>query len=887
MLWYSNIPTIFLAYRLARKNAYKKATHKKVACVACKAHACTIASETMRLALSRLALCATLMSLLFAPIYAKDTITSIKYEGLQSLSTHLANEIADIKVGEELDEEKIDSAVTDFYDQGYFSDIVAEFDSGVLTFHFVEKPRVAGIEIKGYGSDNEKQTLQNQMGIKKGETFDEQKIERAKTILKTVLEYQGYYGSLVKEELTKVNEGAYNIVFNVNRGENILIKKAHYEGSQKLKRSKIESLSANKQRDFMGWMWGLNDGKLHLQELEYDSMRIQDVYMRNGFLDAKVSSPFLSANFNNLRAELHYNISEGKQYTVSDIVINIDKEDIVPKEKLHKALQVKKGQVFNIEDLRSDAQVLKRLVADKGYAYAQVRPDLDKEEGSQKADEAKFSSKGTKKHHKLTSKEEKEEAEALRKIQEEAQQKGTVKVLYHIEVGEKVHISDVLISGNNRTNDRIIRREILLAPGDEYSLSKIAESQNALQRLGFFENVKIDERRVSADSMDLLITVTEGRTGQLQFGLGYGSYGGLMINGSISERNLFGTGQTGSIYANIATGGTPYNISYYGTPRKITGRQFSGNLSLSNPRIFDSRYSTSASVYGNYYVNYVYIEQSFGLSFSVGRMLSPTLRASLGYDINWVNTFDFLSSNYEAFYNNWGGKSYVNAWPMTSSISPSISFDNTDDYYFPKNGIIASAYAQFNGLGGDVRNVKLYGKAAFYYHLKKHLKIDLIARYKVQGGYIFRFSRNDFLPLNNTFYMGGVTTIRGFRSGTVSPIGVANDGTPLSWIGGDGMFTNSVELSYGLLEAAKMRVALYGDYGFLTYKSLGSGYADFAGYGIAGVGRYGMEWRASIGAAIEWISPMGPIVLIFPFKLFNQKEGDYTSQFEFSMGTRF
>ncbi|MGX2972843.1 outer membrane protein assembly factor BamA [Helicobacter sp. T3_23-1059] len=828
---------------------------------------------------------------------ANNKITSIRYEGLQSLSAHLASEIADIKVGEALDEDKIDSAITDFYDQGYFSDIVAGFENGVLTFYFVEKPRVAGIEIKGYGSDNEKQTLQTQMGIKKGETFDEQKIERAKSILKTVLEYQGYYGSLVKEELTKVNEGAYNIVFNVNRGENILIKKAHYEGSQRLKRGKIESLSANKQRDFMGWMWGLNDGKLHLQELEYDSMRIQDVYMRNGFLDAKVSSPFLSANFNNLTAELHYKIDEGKQYSVSDIIIDIDKEGIIEKEKLQKAVQVKKGQVFNIEDLRYDAQTLKRLIADKGYAFAQVRPDLDKDEGENaldiKASDLKTSKQGTKKHHKLTSNKEREEAQKLRKEQEKLVGKGTVKVLYHIEAGEKVYISDVLISGNNRTNDRIIRREILLAPGDEYSLSKITESQNALQRLGFFENVKIDERRVSADSMDLLITVTEGRTGQLQFGLGYGSYGGLMINGSISERNLFGTGQTGSIYANIATGGTPYNISYYGTPRTITGRQFSGNISLTNPRIFDSRYSTSASLYGNYYVNYVYIEQSFGLSLSVGRMLTPTLRTSLGYDINWVNTFDFIESTrgtYEAFYK-WD-KDYTKVWAMTSSLSPSISFDNTDDYYFPKNGIIASAYAQFNGIGGDVRNIKLYGKAAFYYHLKKHLKIDLIARYKAQGGYIFRFDRNDFLPLNNTFYMGGVTTIRGFRSGTISPIGYMEGGGNLPWVGGDGMFTNSVELSYGLLEAAKMRVALYGDYGFLTFKSTGRlddgrYVGDFKGYGIPGVGKYDMEWRASIGAAIEWISPMGPIVLIFPFKLFNKKEGDYTSQFEFSMGTRF
>lgn len=796
-------------------------------------------------------------------------ITTIQYQGLQSLSTMLAAEIAKVKVGDELESKAIDSAVLAFYNQGYFKDVYASFDKGALTFHFVEKPRVASVEIKGYGSEQEKQTLTTQMGIKKGETFDDQKIARAKEVLKSVLEYQGYYGSIVQEELKKAdNADAYAIIFNVNRGDNILIRKAHYEGRKKLKTNKLESLSANKERDFMGWMWGLNDGKLRLQELEYDSLRIQDVYMRNGFLDASVSAPFLTTNFNNLSAQLYYKINEGLQYRVSDIEINLD-NDVIPIATLQKALNVKKKEIFNIEDLRTDAQVLKRLIADKGYAFAQVRPDLDKDE-----------------------------------------QNALVKVIYHIETGSKVRIGDVLISGNTRTGDRIIRREILLAPGDEYSLSKITESQNALQRLGFFDNVKIDEKRVSEDSMDLLISVTEGRTGQLQFGLGYGSYGGLMINGSVMERNLFGTGQSGSIYANISTGtGQSYNFNYYGQTRKYNGRQFSGNITLSNPRVFDSKFSTSGSIYGNYYINYIYIEQSGGFSLNLGRLLTPTLRVSLGYDINIVKTYDFTSNLYEQFYSSkdqvftdkvkdpnctttdtndcmigvtrrglWNKDNHL---PITSSITPTINFDNTDDYYFPKNGIIASTYAQFAGLGGTVRNIKAYAKLGLYYHLRSLLGIDLIARYKAQGGYIFRFDREDFLPLNSTFYMGGVTTIRGFRAGSITPRNA--DGL---WVGGDGMFSNSLELSYGILEAAKMRLALFVDYGFLTFKTA-NGVADFKGYGVLGSGQYGLEWRASAGLAIEWISPMGPLVIVIPLKRFNQKPGDYTSSFEFSMGTRF
>ncbi|PAF54585.1 outer membrane protein assembly factor BamA [Helicobacter sp. 13S00482-2] len=787
-------------------------------------------------------------------LYA-EKIKTIQYDGLQYMSPMLAGEVTEIQEGDTLESAKLDKAILALYNQGYFKDIYATFDGGVLIFHFTEKPRVASIEIKGYGTEQEKETLYTQMGIKKGDTFDDQKLEKAKNILKTILEYQGYYGTVIETDIAPVaSSGAYSIIMNVNRGDNILIKKATYEGREKLKIKDLESLSANKQRDFMGWMWGLNDGKLHLNDLEYDSLRIQDVYMRHGFLDANVSSPFLDANFSNYSASLYYKIIEGTQYKVSEIEITIDNE-VVPIKQLLKAIKVKKGEIFNIENLRADTQILKRKIADKGYAFALVKPDLDKNETD-----------------------------------------GEVKVLYHIQVGDKVHIGDVLISGNTRTSDRIIRREILLAPGDEYSLSKVNDSENALRRLGFFDNVKIEERRVSADSMDLLVNVQEGRTGQLQFGLGYGSYGGLMINGSVSERNLFGTGQSGSIYANIATGtGSTYTNPYGGTSN---GRQFSGNISLSNPRIFDSKYSASENLYANYYVNYQYIEQSGGFGVTAGRLLTNTLRVSLGYDVNVTKTYDFSSAAYERFYaskdqivaHDTEGNPIYGIWdkdyhiPIASSITPSISFDNTDDYYFPKNGIIASAYAQFNGVGGNVRNTKIYAKFAAYYHLKKIIPIDLIARYKAQGGYIFRYTPQDFLAINNTFYMGGVSTIRGFQSSSVSP----RDPSGL-WVGGDGLFTNSVELSYGVLEAAKMRISAYFDYGFITYKGYDQapGIADFQNYGIPGKGREQLEWRAATGLALEWVSPMGPIVLVFPIKIFNKQDGDYTSNFEFTMGTRF
>ncbi|WRB86188.1 outer membrane protein assembly factor BamA [Helicobacter pylori] len=842
-------------------------------------------------------------------------VKSISYIGLSYMSDMLANEIVKIRVGDIVDSKKIDTAVLALFNQGYFKDVYATFEGGILEFHFDEKARIAGVEIKGYGTEKEKDGLKSQMGIKKGDTFDEQKLEHAKTALKTALEGQGYYGSVVEVRTEKVSEGALLIVFDVNRGDSIYIKQSIYEGSAKLKRRMIESLSANKQRDFMGWMWGLNDGKLRLDQLEYDSLRIQDVYMRRGYLDAHISSPFLKTDFSTHDAKLHYKVKEGIQYRISDILIEID-NPVVPLKTLEKALKVKRKDVFNIEHLRADAQILKTEIADKGYAFAVVKPDLDKDEKN-----------------------------------------GLVKVIYRIEVGDMVYINDVIISGNQRTSDRIIRRELLLGPKDKYNLTKLRNSENSLRRLGFFSKVKIEEKRVNSSLMDLLVSVEEGRTGQLQFGLGYGSYGGLMLNGSVSERNLFGTGQSVSLYANIATGG---GRSYPGMP-KGAGRMFAGNLSLTNPRIFDSWYSSTINLYADYRVSYQYIQQGGGFGVNVGRMLGNRTHVSLGYNLNVTKLLGFSSPLYNRYYSSTKqiiipsqpvcvsslglllglrqvqscstpGSTRVGQtppvtglWdrdyhtPITSSFTLDVSYDNTDDYYFPRNGVIFSSYAtmsglpssgtlnSWNGLGGNVRNTKVYGKFVAYHHLQKYLLIDLIARFKTQGGYIFRYNTEDYLPLNSTFYMGGVTTVRGFRNGSITP----KDEFGL-WLGGDGIFTASTELSYGVLKAAKMRLAWFFDFGFLTFKTPTRGSffynaptttANFKDYGVIGAGFERATWRASTGLQIEWISPMGPLVLIFPIAFFNQwgdgngkkckglcfnpNMDDYTQHFEFSMGTRF
>ena len=269
--------------------------------------------------------------------------------------------------------------------------------------------------------------------------------------------------------------------------------------------------------------------------------------------------------------------------------------------------------------------------------------------------------------------------------------------------------------------------------------------------------------------------------------------------------------------------------------------------------------------YSNEYTDY--IENTTGFNVSVGRNLTDELSANLTYGFS-VSTMSGFSNEL----------SYAHYYPTTgiwkSYLTPGLYFDNTDDYYFPKNGVVAQVSSDFMGLGGNARYAKLYGKIGLYYHLKNLIDFDLIARYKAQIGAIFAYRKSEELmtqtqtkgvPITDTFYLGGIGTVRGYNSSRVSPKDEFG-----RLVGGRYLFTNSVELSFGLIDAINMRLA------------------GFFDYGIVGRNNFNEIAVMSAGLAIEWISPIGPLVFVVPFAINPPKEfRDEVSNFEFTMGTRF
>lgn len=744
------------------------------------------------------------LSITLSSILLAQPITKIEYKGLMHLSHDVASEISGLHVGDEFDINKIDESLKKFYKQGYFSDIwISATDDGGLVYNFKEKSTISKLDMEGYSSDDEKEALFIEIGLKKGDLYDKKKIESAKKRLIKKIEAEGYYDTVV-EVSVEPKEDSVALTFNVNKGEKIYIQNIDFEGANKIDTDELEDVLANQEEDTLGWLPGLNNGVAHVDQLEYDAFRAKDVYMKNGYLDAKVDEPLMRVDSGSYLADISYQVDEGEQYSINSIDIQ-GLVDEIDKDELLGELNLIDGKVFNIEKLRKDIALIKEKVANLGYAYTKVAPNF----------------KQNRENH-------------------------TVDIQFLVQPGNKVTINDVIISGNYSTKDRVIRRDIYLAPGDLFNLTDLKDSKSALGRRGYFEKVDIEQQRVDEDRINLLVKVKETATGSIQAGGGYGSYQHFMLNASLSDRNIFGSGISSSLSFDLSKVSRNYSFS------------------INNPRVFDSEYSLGMNIYNSEYDFPTYQHDTFGFGANIGKQLTRNLYGYVGYSYsnNKIDANDTTSSLISSVFSN-EDLSYVK-----STFNVGLSYDSTDDYFVPRRGMILGGSLGYSGVGGDEKFLAYKGRFGAYYGMENIIDYDLIFRYKVRANML---QDQGHISGPERLFLGGVSSVRGYQPYTIAPstYGVNDNGdTTRTIIGGKKSLVNTVEASIPLSEAAKMRLAFFADYGMIGENS------------------FDEIRRSGYGVSLEWYSPMGPINLVFA-RARNAGELERTSSFEFTMGRKF
>ena len=363
----------------------------------------------------------------------------------------------------------------------------------------------------------------------------------------------------------------------------------------------------------------------------------------------------------------------------------------------------------------------------------------------------------------------------------------------------------------------------------------------------YFEKIDIEQQRVDPTHSNLLVKVKETATGSIQAGGGYGSFQGAMVSASLSDRNIMGSGINAAISFDISQ----ISVNY--------------SLSFNNPRVWDSDYSLGVNIYQSEYEYITYDQKSIGAGVNLGKQLTRNLYGSLNYAYSENDTnVDENSTDFQQF--TIFGQEDLNY--AKSTFSMGLTYDNTDDFYIPREGIILGGSLGYTGVGGDEKFLEASLKFGAYYGFEDILDYDLIVRYKLRATAL---KDQGQISLPEKLFMGGIGSVRGFEPYSIAPSKdtVDDEGRESrQYLGGTKSLINTIEASIPLSKAAKMRLAFFYDHGMVGRKKVNE--ITKEGYGVA----------------IEWFSPMGPINLVFG-KARNADSLDRTESFEFTMGRKF
>ncbi len=732
-------------------------------------------------------------------------VASVAVAGNKRVDSDAILAVVSTKKGERYDPATIARDIKAIYRMDFFDDVqvdVEETQAGKkVTFLVREKPSIRKITLVGNKKVSDDK-IREVIDLKQYTIINDQRLKENVEKIKALYAQKGYLDAEVSPMIKRVSAEAADVVFDITEGDKILIKKIEIEGNKAFSDGDLKDLMEVSEKkpfwtpsikNIMGLIKG-NAGALQWDALDRDLARIAAYYHNHGYVDAKVGSPKVRRKGKWLYVTIP--VEEGSVYKIGKIEI---KEDYFKDtSRLLKVLEIQKEKVFNQEVLRQDIVKLTDIYADEGFAYADITPQMHKDS-----------------------------------------EKKLVDIVLTVDTGPKVTFERIEISGNVRTRDKVVRRELRVYELEPFSATGLRNSKKRLSRLGYFEEVNMTPTKGSAeDKMKLNVKVKERPTGTFSIGAGYSSVDKLMLMGEISQRNFLGRGQ---------------NVAFKGIIGATTNRY---SLSFFEPYFRDTRLSLGIDVY-NWEREYDdYTKDSSGVAVRFGYPLTDNLNLFWGARLDNTDLTDIIDTTSPVILDSLDIKT-------TRAVNVGVSYDTRNDYYFPSEGWVNSVSLEYAGgpLGGDSAYLKLQGVASYYHPIWK----SLVGHVKVGAGWVTEGSDGK-LPVYERFFIGGIDTVRGYKYGRISPI----DPVSGDRIGGEHMAYIQNELIFPLIKDMGLHGVCFLDMGNVWEKE---------DYDIT-------DLRKSVGLGIRWLSPMGPLRIEWGYN-FDRQEGDDKSNFEFRMGGSF
>ncbi|KQW71551.1 outer membrane protein assembly factor BamA [Phenylobacterium sp. Root77] len=724
-----------------------------------------------------------------------------------------------IQPGETLDPAKADLALKTLFRTDLFADVKIELQGSDMIVTVVENPIINKVVFEG-NSGLKEDKLRDEVSVRPRGIFTRAKVQQDVQRIVELYRRSGRISATVTPKIVELPQKRVDLIFEINEGPKSGVLRVNFLGNSEFSDNDLRDVVVTEQSSW--YKFFSNNANYDPDRLEYDKEQLRKHYRNRGFYDFRVVSAIAELAPDKNGFVITYTLDEGKEYRFGKVTVETELQKL-DKNVLQQLVPIRSGEIYQDEKIEAATDSLTFAAGAAGFAAVDVRPRYTPN-----------------------------------------RETGLVDVVFQVREGPRVYVERIDVTGNTRTLDYVIRRELNLVEGDAYNRALVDRSRNNIRALGFFKDVTIDEAPGSApDRTTLQVKVEEQPTGELSFSAGYSSVDQLILDLGVTERNFRGRGQ--SLRARVSVGSLRQQIDFGFTEPRFLGRDLGAGVDLYSYRYDLTEYSAykTVTVGGN-------IRMAFPLTLNSRMSTRYTLRQEdVQIDDAYCDpTAPLVSLSLCAQRGKY----------LTSLIGYTYLYDRRNDPINPTRGFRFDVSQDLAGLGGDVNYISTEVTGGWYHGFNK----DFILSVTGQGGYIAGWN-GDTVRVNSRFYKGG-NNFRGFETAGIGPRDT-NFGRSDA-LGGRAYAIGSAELTIptGLPEQYGIKAALFTDVGTLGLlddkdKLKADGTVDPLIYDD-------MSLRATAGLSVFWRSPMGPIRFDFS-QVLAKEDYDKTETFRFSTSTRF
>lgn len=731
---------------------------------------------------------------------AGDTVQEIVVEGTQRIEPDTVKSYLLIQEGDPFDPARIDRSLKSLFATGLFADVTLQRQGETLVVSVVENPIINRIAFEG-NTKIDNTDLEAEVSLRPRVIYTRTKVQNDVKRLLSIYRRSGRFAVTIEPKVIQLPQNRVDLVFEINEGDLTEIRSIRFIGNRQFSDGRLRSIIRTQETTW--WRVFSTDDNFDPDRLTFDRELLRRFYLTDGYADFRVASAVAELTPDRKDFFITFTLEEGPRYRFGKVGIEVRLRDLKV-EEIAEVVEFEEDDWYDVEKINETIDAITNRVGELGHAFVDVRPRINRNK-----------------------------------------EKFTIDVVFEVNEGPRVFVERIDITGNVRTQDKVIRREFRLIEGDAFNIAKLRRSRQRIQNLGFFQSANVEQLPGSTpDKTVIKVNVEEQSTGQITFGAGFSTTNGFLGDIGLTERNFLGKGQLLSLSLTLAARKSEIDLAF--TEPYFLDRDIRAGFDL-------FRVSQDLQESSSFDID----RTGFGLR--GGYTITENLRQDWRYGFKISKISDIADGASQLIRDQIGTET-------TSQISHVLTYDKRDNSLFPTDGYFLKIINGFAGLGGSIRHFRNQVTIGQFYPLADQWVLSAVGK----AGYIIGIGKN--VDLLERFFVGG-DSLRGFATRGIGPRdSITNDS-----LGGEWMYSGSLQLQFPLGLPEELGV------GGRVFTDLGSsGQLEPTASFVQDTG----SLRVTVGTGITWLSPFGPVAIDTAVPIVKE-DFDITESIRISFGTRF